>query len=73
MTAQCDEGSRATGGGGELVAGNAAQVNWIDTGVPVNSEGVAVSGDEVATGWRMKLLSPTANSQTIRVWVICIT
>jgi hypothetical protein len=63
VQADCDPGSRATGGGGELVAGNAAQVNWIDTGVPV--------GDP-PTGWRMKLLAPTANSQTIRVWVICV-
>jgi hypothetical protein len=63
VQADCDTGSYATGGGGELVGGNAAQVNWIDTGVPI--------GDP-PTGWRMKLLSPTANSQTIRVWVICV-
>jgi hypothetical protein len=63
VQANCDPGSRATGGGGELVSGNAAQVNWIDTGVPVN---------DPPTGWRVKLWGTTANTQFIRAWVICV-
>jgi hypothetical protein len=63
VQADCDPGYRATGGGGELVVGNFAQVNWIDTGVPVN---------DPPTGWRIRLRSPTTTSTTIRVWVVCI-
>jgi hypothetical protein len=61
--AACPAGSRAMGGGGEVIGGGGAQLNLI----------VSAPYENTSSGWRIVLRNNTAGpiTTTVRVHVVC--
>jgi hypothetical protein len=65
VTASCNPGERATGGGPQLWSGEDVGTDYLQS-VPSPTE-----AGTTPTGWRVEWINATASPDTIKVYVVC--
>jgi hypothetical protein len=71
MRAMCNQGERATGGGGGFTDGGFGSTDLIYWSVPVDATGARATAGQAPMGWDMAYKNGGGVSRTFRTFVIC--